>query len=117
MLEDQHRNNKWEPKYVGPYRIVKRTPKGNFVLIDTMGKTLGRNIPPEKLKFVASNPVLSCDETDIYEVEQILQHRGSPGRYYYLTKWKNHPKSTLEPESHFMDTKIINDYWKSSMVN
>ena len=32
MLKDPQRANKFEPKYIGPYSIVRRTRNGNYLL-------------------------------------------------------------------------------------
>ena len=41
-----------------------------------------------------------------------LGHRGNPGNYEYEMKWKGYRNTTWEPESSFLDDRIIKDYWK-----
>src|SRR5690606_10942348 len=53
MLRDPLRSNKFEPKYVGPYRIVKRTRNGNYQLKDGTGAELDRRVPPDQLKLIS----------------------------------------------------------------
>src|SRR3981189_2945868 len=76
MLIDPIRGNKFEPKYVGPYTIIRRTRNGNFVLSDEVAGLLDRNIPPDQLKLISKKTRLNDLNNPIYEVEEILDHRG-----------------------------------------
>jgi hypothetical protein len=113
MLLDQTRKNKWEPKFVGPYHVVRRTRNGNLTLKDETGELLDRNIPPDQLKLVSIKPRESDLTSNVYEVERILAHRGSPGSYEFQIKWKNWRVPTWEPESNLRDLAIVQDYWNS----
>ena len=113
MLRDPMRSTKFEPKYVGPYTIVRRTRNGNLSLRDETGDILDRNVPPDQLKMIRKKPNESDLETAVYEVQSIEGHRGSPNNYEYLTKWKNYSQRTWEPATSFRDTALINDYWKT----
>ena len=51
-----------------------------------------------------------------YEVDQIVEARGLPGRRFYLTEWVGYPKdeATWEPERHFDgDRSPVDDFWKA----
>jgi len=116
MLTDQTRQNKFEPKYVGPYHIVRRTRNhGNYVLRDpSTGEVLDRNVPPDQLKLVSKKPRPSDLKDNQFEVSEILKHRGSPGKYEYYVKWKHYNDRTWEPASSFLDDTVIKNYWKHS---
>lgn len=111
MLKDPHRQNKFEPTYIGPYTIVRRTRNGAYSLRDATGELLDRHVPPDQLKLVSRKARPVDLENNVYEVEKILAHRGSPGQYEYETKWKNYRETTWEPSSSFHDTALIRDYW------
>lgn len=113
MLRDPHRANKFEPKFIGPYSIVRRTRNGNYMLRDNTGDVLDRMIPPDQLKLISKKPRPTDLENNAYEIERILEHRGVPGQYEYKVKWKNFRETTWEPSSNFLDTALISDYWKS----
>lgn len=117
MLIDPIRANKFEPKYVGPYTVVRRSRNGNYVLRDATGDLLDRHVPPDQLKVVAKKPRSSDRRNNVYEVERILKHQGNPGSYEYLTKWKGYEEPSWEPQNNFLDDHIIQEYWKSVKEN
>ena len=115
MLEDPVRQNKFEPKYVGPYTIVRRTRHGAYILKDATGDLLDRPVTADKLKLIAKIKRRKKDEDQpVFEVNKILNHRGSPGNYEYLVDWTGYTEEerTWEHQSNFMDTKCIEKYWK-----
>ena len=112
MLKDPNRSNKFEPKYIGPYQIVRRTRNGNFILKDQQGDLVDRMIPPDQLKLVSKKP-RKQDKEAVYIIEKILNHRGEPGTYEYYTKFKSYRTPEWIPEENFQDTALISDYWKS----
>ena len=116
MLLDQRRTDKFEPKYLGPYQIKRRTRNGTYVLQYPDGDLLDRHIPADQLKLV-SKSVRQIDRSKpAFEVERIREHRGKPGAYEYLVRWKGYGEDddTWEPESSFLDHKTIQHYWKSA---
>ena len=116
MLVDQLRQDKFEPKYVGPYTVIRRSRIGQYVLRDSTGDILDRHVPADQLKLV-SKKIRNIDkQKQIYEVEHIITHRGEPNNYEYLVNWKNYDQSlaTWEKQSSFLDDKCIRNYWKST---
>ena len=106
---------KFEPRYTGPYQIASKSRGGTFTLVTSTGAPLPRLVRPHQLKFVSHT---SKDfHEQVYEVDHIIQHHGSPGNYSYLVRWKGHGQDndTWEPESNFFTDEIIRDYW--SRVN
>jgi hypothetical protein len=112
MLIDPHRQNKFEPKYIGPYTIIRRARNGAYVLRDATGDMLDRHVPADQLKLISRKPRLVDLDQNTYEVQSILDHRGSPGSYEYHVKWKDHNARTWEPASSFLDDLVIKNYWK-----
>lgn len=115
MIIDPHRQDKFEPKYIGPYAIVRRSHGGAYVLKDPTGDILDRKVPADQIKLVSKKKRDIDDSRPIYIVEKILAHRGTPDRYEYLVKWKDFDEgnNTWEPGSSFLDHNVIRDYWKS----
>ena len=114
-VNDPGKKPKWEPKYIGPYTVIRRSRNGQYVLRDATGDILDRHVPADQLKMV-SRRVRNIDrQKQIYEVDRILDHRGDPSNYEYLVKWKNYDQSlaTWEKQSSFLDNKCIANYWKS----
>jgi hypothetical protein len=123
MLKDVLRQNKFEPKYVGPYTIVRRSQNGAYVLRDATGDIFDRHVPPDHLKLIDRQVKASRQrrqqkkkQQDVYAVEKILNHRGPPGKREYFVKWLNYPSAynTWEPEKNFHDTACIATYWREN---
>ena len=114
MVRLPNRSGKLAPLYEGPFIVVRKTQGGTYVLKDETNELLHREYVPSELK------VVSVDETEIedelYEVEDIRDHRGNPGHREYLVKWAGYGErvNTWEPAESFTDTKPINDYWKKT---
>ena len=52
----------------------------------------------------------------VFQVQRILEHRGSPGSYTYLVHWKGLDQPTdhtWEPAASFLDHHVIESYWRS----
>jgi hypothetical protein len=115
MIIDHTRANKFEPKYIGPYTVVRRSRGGAYVLKDMTGDQLDRRVPPDQMKLLHRAARQKDIDEPTYEVESIINHRGNPGQYEYLVKWKNYSdeNNSWEPAVNFLDDKCIQDYWKS----
>jgi hypothetical protein len=64
---------------------MQKTTHGTYVLKDTTGALASRNYVPSELKSVSHD-----ENDDIYEVEAILDHKGTPGRRQYKVRWKGY---------------------------
>jgi hypothetical protein len=113
MLIDQLRRDKFEPKYIGPFTVVRRARNGAYVLRDTTGDILDRHVPIDQLKIIKRSVRQSSSSRETFEVDQVINHRGEPGSYEYLVRWKNYTADddTWEPEANFLDTQCIRKYW------
>ena len=115
MLIDPLRKDKFEPKYIGPYTVARRSRNGAYVLKDATGDLLDRHVPPDQLKLISRTLRTKTKEKPVYEVESIMDHRGDPGRYEYYVKWKNYDEhqNTWEPASNFLDDACVRRYWSA----
>ncbi len=109
MLRDPHRKDKFEPKYIGPYSVVRRSRNGNYSLKDMTNEPLDRYVPIDQLKVISKTPRPQDNELEY----GIIKHRGQPGTYEYFTKFKSYRVPTWVPEENFVDTALIRDYWNS----
>jgi len=111
MTIDVTRSGKLAPRYEGPYKVVRRTKGGSYVLQDNNGSLLPRNFPPSALKLISQDPVRAGQT---YEVQAVLDHKGHGSKRKYLVHWKGYDQSenTWEPVDNFQDISVINDYWK-----
>jgi hypothetical protein len=116
MIIDPVRKNKFEPKYVGPYIIIRRARNGAYVLKDIAGDLLDRHVTADQIKLISKSKRRIDAEKPTYEVKQIVDHKGKPGAYEYLVDWKGYSaaESTWEPETSFHDTSAIQDYWRKT---
>jgi len=118
MLKDPLRRDKFEPKYVGPYTVVRRTHAGTFVLKDLTGDILDRHVPLDQLKLISRKARHKDSNGDVFEVRGVVDHRGEPGHYEYLTTWKGYSdaEATWEPASSFLDDAFIRAYWRTKQA-
>ena len=112
MVRLDRRDGKLSPIFRGPYTVVRRNTGGSYELKDEQNELLHRNYSPSELK------VVNIDESNIedeyFEVEDIRDHRGSPGNREYLVKWLSYGEreNTWQKASDFTDPTIIQKYWK-----
>ncbi|KAG1457145.1 hypothetical protein G6F57_014950 [Rhizopus arrhizus] len=95
-----------------PYRVVRQTQGGSYILRDIDETLMSRNYSPEELKLISQDEIIPKDE--LYEIEAIIDHRGEPGNREYLVRWKNYSKdddSWLTSDA-FTDPESINNYWR-----
>lgn len=105
---------KTEPKYVGPYVVVQRSRNGAYLLKDTDGNLLDRKVPIDQMKKTSPN----LEMETIYQVEKVLDHRErDDGGREFLTKWHGYDEPTWNREEDFLDTQVIQNYWKKKSAS
>jgi hypothetical protein len=114
MLKDVHRRFKFEPRNLGPYTIVRRTNNGAYLLRDQTGDILDRTVPLDQLWLLSKTPRAIDTRRDqgVYEVEDVVDHKGNEGDYSFLVKWKGYDEPTWVHQSKFIDTECIRKYWQ-----
>ena len=119
MIKDPVRQNKFEPTYIGPYTIVRRSRGGAYVLKDATGDILDRHVPADQMKLIARRKRRIDSDQPVHEVHSILDHRGSPGSHEYLVRWTDYgpAHNSWEPASSFLDDSAIQKYWASQATN
>ena len=88
--------SKLQPRYEGPFKVLRCNKGGAYILEDNTGALLPRNFAPSALKLI-SHDAIYTDQS--HEVEAIVNHKGKGQRVKYLVKWKNYDDShnTWEP--------------------
>jgi hypothetical protein len=110
MKRDPTRTSTLQPYYEGPFKVLKRTSGGSYVLQDSTGALLPRNAAPSQLKIISHAP---DNKQASFEVDAILDHRGTVNYdRSYLVKWKHDHPHTWIPEQDFDDLDCISAYCK-----
>ena len=108
------RSKKSEPLFDGPY-VITGVGEGWATLLNKQDNTtLSRNVPFRHLKWVAPPKNDTQPDSDVYTVQEVLDHKVQNREMFYLTHWMNYPKgdATWEPKSNFLDTSTIKEYWQ-----
>ena len=108
---DPTRTAKSQPKYLGPYQVVRRNTGGAYELQDANGNTFVK--PPEHLKQV----IRTAEETNVtrYNAKAILDHRGDENHRQFCIEWftdeDKRQESWVSAEK-IENPKMIQDYWR-----
>ena len=100
---------KFEPRYEGPYTVIRQTSKGNYELQDCLDESAKKTYPLHKLKIVED---VSRETEKNVEIDRILDHRRAKKGFDYLVKWKDGSEDSWVHESDFNTVEIINEYKK-----
>lgn len=117
MIPNVNRKSKTDPRYEGPFTVHGKNKGNSYVLTDETGALLSRNIPPAHIKLISQDPIASGD--DFYEVQAIIDNKGTEGNYLYRVRWKGYSEEddTWEPFEHFNDESLIQRYWQRRNMN
>ena len=111
-IKDVLRSDKMAPRYVGRYTVVQHTQRGNYVLRQEDGKLLDRHVPIDHIKVVHRDATASAvASSEVWEVETIKEHRGTPGNYEFLVQWKGPYEPSWEPQRNILDDQLLRHYW------
>lgn len=113
MVKDETSTSALDPKYDGPYRVVRRTTLGSYALRDNMGRMLARYYAPMQMKAVSQSRDVPTTDVEHFEVEKILSHRESEGETLYFVKWKGYDDSENSeiPYKNFDSKKTVVEYY------
>jgi hypothetical protein len=109
---------KLDERYRGPYFIMKRTPQGNYLLKNKMGKQLSTSFPLSKLKVIknwATFDLTADDEAgniDSQKIERILNDRVHNGIKQFYIKWQGYTSdyNTWVDGTSITDLKQLDNY-------
>ena len=105
---------KSNPRYLGPYYIVRRSLHGPYVLRDETGDVYERQVPLDQMKVTkaAKWHIKYHDKDDVYQIDRIVDEKREKGVRKFLIKWAgySHKDNTWEPATSITDKKIIQRY-------
>ena len=95
--------------HIGNYTIIRKNQRESYNLVNGIVAFLPRNIPSSHIK------VISEEQSELYNIEVVIDHKGIPGNLLYMVRWKGYDAKdgTWEPERHFHNNKTILKYWNS----
>jgi hypothetical protein len=107
MVKNQHPVHKFSVRFFGPYKVVRQKASGTYVLSDASGSPLPRSFAASMLKLVQSTPA-----TDLYFVEEIVDHKTENEEMLFKVRWFGYPPEcdSWEPRSAFSDPHVVDNY-------
>jgi len=114
-----------QPKFVGPYTVVRNT-LGGYLLHDSTSTALPRAVHIDQMKVLfrageRAPPKALLDGVEgeeTFEIDEILDDRNEENEEQeYLVKWKGYDESeaTWEVIENFDDYKCVETYWKKKI--
>lgn len=115
MVRNFEKNNKWDPKMAGPYRVISYDFKKNsYQLVDEAFNLYPHAVHIEDMRAIAPASHRDPSGQESYEVEYILDSKKIGGSYHYLVKWVGFPthESTWEPFANLQNAyDSVRKYW------
>jgi len=102
---------KADAKFTGPY-VIKREQGNGYIVGDIDGAEFPNVISSQRLKRATH---AETDNSTVYLLEKILDHKKVGRKILYLVKWKNFDETynSWESPSNFINRKPIKQYWIS----
>ena len=105
-LYDELATSKREPKWTGPFTIVKKTKTGAYILQDHAGRRVNRKVAPSKLK-----PAGDIGR-EFPDVRGIVDHRGPLNQREYLVLTGEEEKQVWLPARNLLhEFHHVLNYW------
>jgi len=110
---------KLDPKFTGPYKVLRQATGGNYILSSTRNQPLHRSYPLDQLKLVdqtcAAEIWTAACSTKLFPLDCIVDHRYVNGALQFLLQWKGHDSdfNSWEAESAIADPDMVAAYWDS----
>ena len=110
---------KLDPKFTGPYKVLRQATGGNYILSSTRNQPLHRSYPLDQLKLVdqtcAAEIWTAACSTKLFPLDCIVDHRYVNGALQFLLQWKGHDSdfNSWETESAIADPDMVAAYWDS----
>ncbi|KAG1448544.1 hypothetical protein G6F56_008912 [Rhizopus delemar] len=119
MVRIRDKAGQLAPAYHGPYTVVRKNKGNAYILRDETGVLMPRNYTSIELKLISHDEVIEYDdegnEIKNYEVEAVIDHRGTPQNREYKVRWKNYSCDWDEwlTADKFNDPNTLRSYWKN----
>ena len=112
MTKNDARESSDEPRYEGPFKVLRRNKGGSYILLNTDGSEFRR--VANQLKLVSQEMELSTESEQV-EVNKILDHRSVNGNFEFLVQWKNRPASLNQwvKQTDFAQKAMLDRYWRT----
>ena len=107
MIKNNHPTHKFDVRYFGPYKVLRKTKGGSYILTTDANTQLPRAFAPKMLKLVQGK-----EATNEFFVEDILDHKLVNNQLLFKTRWFGYLPSddTWEPRSSFHDQAVVDNY-------
>eukprot|EP00732_Lithocolla_globosa_P004153 Lithocolla_globosa_v1_NODE_3676_length_1609_cov_4.326255.p1 type:complete len:275 gc:universal NODE_3676_length_1609_cov_4.326255:888-64(-) len=109
-VHNHSRSKKLEARYEGPYKVVRTTRGGSYVLQDATNELLARNVAPNHLKMGSAATPFG----ESHVVEAVVDHRGPVRARQYKVRWRGFSSAddTWEHAEAFDDEETLAEYWR-----
>jgi transposase InsO family protein len=107
MITNTSKRSKLEPRFVGPYRIVRCQHDGSYLLMDGRNNLLPQSFAPSQLKLIGITQKIL---PPLDAIEQVLAVRGVGATRQLLLKWKDRTDPTWEMFSEYQDSDKVKSF-------
>lgn len=116
MIRNHSRENKWDSKWIGPFKIINRNIFGSYIVETLDGLPHSTKIHPNDIKVIKFTSTRNS-ETPI-ELEKIISHRKTTKGVEFKVKWKDYSSryNSWISEENFVDHEMLQEYCKSNKV-